>query len=141
MDVDGHRQSVGLFRYSLIRPLADPELGAGQRGALVRALVSVDHVGPDGRRVEVSAPTLRRWLRAWRTEGFAGLVPVVRAQPTRTAAEIASHRRSSWPRRLHRDNDSRPRQFCVGAVVGGPALDLEPSGRLDLPGIGPLLST
>jgi putative transposase len=88
MDIDGHRQAVGLFRYSLIRPLADPELGAGRRGALVRALVSVDHVGPDGRRVEVSAPTLRRWLRAWRTEGFAGLVPVVRAQPTRTAAEI-----------------------------------------------------
>src|ERR1019366_4986494 len=88
MDLDGHRQAVALFRYSLVRPLAAPELGARERGALVRVLVSVDHVGPDGRRAEVSAPTLRRWLRAWRREGFAGLVPVVRAQPTRTAAEI-----------------------------------------------------
>ncbi len=88
MDMDERRQQTALFRYSLIRPLADPELSARERGALVRALVSVDHVGPDGRRVEVSAPTLRRWLRAWRTGGFAGLVPVVRAQPTRTAAVI-----------------------------------------------------
>ena len=88
MDFDGHRQAVALFRYSLVRPLAAPELGARERGALVRVLVSIDHVGPDGRRAEVSAPTLRRWLRAWRREGFAGLVPVVRAQPTRTAAEI-----------------------------------------------------
>jgi hypothetical protein len=87
MDPDERRQAVGLFRYSLIRPLADPEIGPRERGALVRALVLVDHVGPDGRRVVVSAPTLRRWLRAWRREGFAGLVPVVRSQPTRTAAE------------------------------------------------------
>ncbi|MGH9094348.1 MAG: DDE-type integrase/transposase/recombinase, partial [Acidimicrobiales bacterium] len=88
MDIDERRQAVALFRYSLIRPLAAPDLSAAERGALVRALVSGDHVGPDGRRVEVSAPTLRRWLRAWRGGGFSALVPVVRAQPTRTAAEI-----------------------------------------------------
>ncbi|MGH8995783.1 MAG: DDE-type integrase/transposase/recombinase [Acidimicrobiales bacterium] len=88
MHIEERRQAVALFRYSLIRPLADPELSARERGALVRALVSIDHVGPDGRRVEVSAPTLRRWLRAWRADGFAGLVPVVRAQPTRTAEVI-----------------------------------------------------
>ena len=88
MDIDGHRQAVALFRYSLIRPLVTPGLTARERGGLVEALVSVDHVGPDGRRVEVSAPTLRRWLRAWRADGFAGLVPVPRAQPTRTPAGI-----------------------------------------------------
>jgi len=88
MGIEGRREAVALFRYSLIRPLADPEVGAAERGALVRGLVSVDHVGPDGRRVVVSASTLRRWLRAWRAGGFAALVPAVRAQPTRTAAEI-----------------------------------------------------
>ena len=88
MDIDGHRQAVGLFRYSLIRPLAEEGLGARERGALVRAAASVDHVGPDGARVEVSATSMRRWLRAWRAGGFAGLVPAVRAQPTRTPAEI-----------------------------------------------------
>ena len=88
MDLDERRQQVALFRYSLVRPLAAPGLSARERGALVRALVSIDHVGPDGRRVEVSAPTLRRWLRRWRAGGFAGLVPAVQAQPTRTAAAI-----------------------------------------------------
>jgi len=88
MDIDRHRQAVALFRYSLIRPLVAPGLTARERGGLVKGLVSVDHVGPDGRSVEISAPTLRRWLRAWRADGFAGLVPVPRAQPTRTPAGI-----------------------------------------------------
>jgi putative transposase len=88
MDIEGHRQAVGLFRYSLVRPLADPELTARERGALVRAAVSVEHVGPDGVRVEVSATSMRRWLRAWHAGGFAALVPAVRAQPTRTPAEV-----------------------------------------------------
>jgi len=88
VDIEERRQQAALFRYSLIRPLAGPELSAGERGALVRDLVEMDHLGPDGRRVVVSAPTLRRWLRAWRSGGFAGLMPVVRAQPTRTPPEI-----------------------------------------------------
>ena len=88
MGDDERRQAVGLFRYSLIRPLADPELGPRERGALVRALCDVDHLGPDGRRVEVSAPTLRRWRRAWRAGGFAALVPTVRTQPNRTPADL-----------------------------------------------------
>ena len=88
MQIEERRQQVALFRYSLIRPLVDPELSAAERGALVRALSSVDHLGPDDRRVEVSAPTLRRWLRAWRAGGFAALVPEVRDQPTRTQAVI-----------------------------------------------------
>lgn len=86
--MDPRRQAVALFRYSLIRELADPELSAGERGVLVRGLASVDHAGPEGRRVEVSAPTLRRWLRTWRAGGFEALVPAVRRQPTRTPVEI-----------------------------------------------------
>ena len=88
MDIDDRRQQAALFRYSLIHPLADPELSARERGAAMRALAGIDHVGPDGRRVEVSAPTLRRWLRAWRSGGFEALFPMVRAQPTRTPAQI-----------------------------------------------------
>jgi len=88
MDIEERRQAVALFRYSLIRPLADPGLSARERGALVRALVELDHLGPDGRRVVVSAPSLRRWLRAWRAGGFEALAPVVRSQPTRTPAQI-----------------------------------------------------
>jgi putative transposase len=86
--IEARRQRVALFRYSLVRPLAEEGLSARERGVLVRALVGVDHVGPDGGRVGVSASTLRRWLRAWRADGFGGLVPAVRAQPTRTPGVV-----------------------------------------------------
>lgn len=85
--MEDKRRAVALFRYSLIRELADPELGPRQRGALITALATTDHAF-DGRRVEVTAPTLRRWLRAWRAGGYEALVPVVRRQPNRTPAKL-----------------------------------------------------
>ncbi len=88
MDKDGHRQAVALYRYSLIRPLAAKDVGARQRGEMVRALCSACHFGPDGELATVSAPTLRRWLRAWREGGFEALSPAERSQPTRIAKAI-----------------------------------------------------
>jgi putative transposase len=85
--MEDKRQATALFRYSLIRELADPELGPRQRGARIRALAATDHAF-DGQRVEVTGPTLRRWLRAWRAGGFQALVPAVRRQPNRTPAEL-----------------------------------------------------
>jgi len=69
------------------RELADPELSPRQRGVLIAGLAATDHAF-DGWRVEVTGPTLRRWLRAWRAGGFDALVPVVRRQPNRTPAEL-----------------------------------------------------
>ena len=86
--MEDKRQAAALFRYSLTRELADPELSPRQRGALIAGLAGREHVFPDGRRVEVTAPTLRRWLRAWRAGGFEALVPAVRRQPNRTPAEL-----------------------------------------------------
>ena len=85
--MEDKRQATALFRYSLIRELADPELSSRQRGARTRALAATDHAF-DGQRVEVTAPTLRRWLRAWRAGGFEALVPAPRRQPNRTPAEL-----------------------------------------------------
>jgi putative transposase len=80
-------RDVALFRYSLIRPLADPALTAAERGALVRELARGVHVGPDGEPVRVSRSTLDRWIRAWRVGGFDALVPPVRQVHPRTAAD------------------------------------------------------
>jgi len=85
--MEDKRQATALFRYSLIRELADPELGPRQRGARIRALTATDHAF-DGQRVEVSDVTLWRWLRAWRAGGFEALVPTVRRQPNRTSTEL-----------------------------------------------------
>jgi putative transposase len=80
-------RDVALFRYSLIRPLADPALTAAQRGALVRELAAGVHVGPVGDLVRVSRSTLDRWIRTWRSGGFDALIPPVRHVHPRTAAD------------------------------------------------------
>ena len=81
-------REVGLFRYALIRPAADPHLPMRQRGRLVRELASQEHAGPFGDRVRVSRETLDRWIRAWRTGGFDALVPSARNAEPRTPASV-----------------------------------------------------
>ncbi len=73
--MDDRRRDIALFRYSLIREAADPQLTHAERGELVRGLAARDHIGPDGQRVRVSRATLDRWIRAWRDGGFHALVP------------------------------------------------------------------
>ena len=81
-------QEIGLFRYGLIRPVADPALTTRQRGPLVRQLAEQDHVGPFGDRVRVSRVTLDRWIRAWRTEGTRASKPPVRHGEPHTPALV-----------------------------------------------------
>ena len=80
---DRHRD-IALFRYSLIREAADPALTVAERGALVRHLAARDHLGPDGQQVRVGRSTIDRWIRAWRTGGFAALVPESRTAEAKT---------------------------------------------------------
>jgi len=91
-DDDGRRaeraREVGLFRYALIRPAADPALSTRQRGPLVRELAAGEHVGPFGDPVRVSRVTLDRWIRAWRAGGFDALVPSTRNVEPRTPASV-----------------------------------------------------
>src|SRR5262252_8890961 len=86
--MEDRRQAEALFRYSLIRELADPGLGPRRRGVMTRALAEVEHVRDDGRRVQVSPGTLRRWLRYWRQGGFQALLPGLKLQPNRTSAAV-----------------------------------------------------
>jgi len=43
-------RDIALFRYALIRPLADPALTPAERGALARELAARVHIGPFGSR-------------------------------------------------------------------------------------------
>jgi putative transposase len=95
-------RDVALFRYSLIRPLADPTLTAAERGLLVREVARGVHVGPAGEPVRVSRSTLDRWIRAWRGGGFDALIPPVRQVHPRTAAdalELAARLKRERPAR------------------------------------------
>jgi putative transposase len=76
--VDDRRRDIALFRYALIRVAVDATTPPRQRGALVRALVEAEHLGPDGTRVRVSCSTLDRWIKAWSVGGFEALLPTPR---------------------------------------------------------------
>src|SRR5688572_3283613 len=125
---DERRREIGLFRYALIREAADAGLTRRERGALVRQLAARDHVGPDGRRVRVSRPTLDRWIRAWRAGGWPALLPPPRRGAPRTdrellaLAELGEARASQPHRRAHRRDPRRPhrRGGAVGAHHSAP---------------------
>ncbi|HEY2831359.1 MAG TPA: DDE-type integrase/transposase/recombinase [Sporichthyaceae bacterium] len=81
-------RAIGLFRYQLIREVADPGHSTKHRGRLVRAIAAAEHTDPFGRRVRVSRQTLDRWIRDWRAGGFDALVPSPRQTHQRTPAEV-----------------------------------------------------
>src|SRR6266702_1197124 len=81
-------EQVALFRYQLIREAADPALSTRQRGRMVRELAARAHPGPSGEQVAVSRATIDRWIRAWRSGGFAALAPPARQVTLRTDAQV-----------------------------------------------------
>jgi putative transposase len=119
-------RDIALYRYSLVRALADPGLSPVERGRLVRELAAQVHIGPFGEPVTVSRASLDRWIRALRAGGVDALTPaehhpaartdaevlelaarLKRERPARTAAHIAriieqEHRWAPSPRTLQR---------------------------------------
>ena len=59
-----------------------------QRGWLVRAVAARTHPGPFGTPVQVSRASLDRWIRGYRTGGFAAAVPAPRRLAPHTPAEV-----------------------------------------------------
>ncbi len=81
-------QQVGLFRYGVIQDALCPELSTKQRGRLVRAVAARTHPGPFGAPVTVSRASVDRWIRQYRTGGFAALVPTPRRVLAGTPAHV-----------------------------------------------------
>jgi putative transposase len=87
--VGDRRRDVALFRYSLIREAADPELSSRERGRIVRHLAAREHVMADGTRVRVGRSTLDRWIQRWRAGGFDALIDPPRQVIAGTPADVA----------------------------------------------------
>jgi putative transposase len=81
-------REVGLFRYGLIQDALDEALSTKQRGRLVRTIAAKSHPGPFGTPVRISRATLDRWIRDYRTGGFAALVPAPRRVQPVTPAQV-----------------------------------------------------
>lgn len=115
-------RDIALYRYSLVRPLADAGLSAAQRGKLVRQLAAQVHIGPTGEPVTVSRASLNRWIYRYRTGGFDALVPGSRHLRPRTDAQVLE-----LAARLKREHPARTAAHiaCIIAAEKGSA----PSAR------------
>ena len=125
-------QEIGLFRYALIRPVADPALTTRQRGPLVRELAEQEHLGPFGDRVRVSRVTLDRWIRAWtggRLRRPGSLDPARRAPHGGVGAGAGGGVEAGGPRTDRRPGRGDPGRACgLGALGADPATALRPPG-------------
>ena len=99
------RQEEALWRYSLIREPADARVSCGERGQLVRFLAARLHAHPSGELRSVGRTTLDDWIRAYRSGGFAALVPRQRASVPRTPRVLLEQAEV-----LRREN---PRRTCA----------------------------
>ena len=66
---------IALFRYGLIAQLVHTPPDKGQQEALLRELAARVYRIPGSKRKRVSITTLRRYLQAYRTQGFDALRP------------------------------------------------------------------
>jgi putative transposase len=107
----GRARDVALFRYALVRSLADPELSSAERGALVRELAGRVQIGPFGEPVRVSRASLDRWIRAWRAGGFDALLPTQRQIQPRTEAGVLE-----LAQRLKRERPARTAAHIVRII-------------------------
>ena len=93
---------IALLRYGLVREVSDPRLSKAERGRLVRTLAAEVHLGPAGQEVRISRPTIDRWVRAYRSGGYAALRPGPRRVEPRTpkeALDLAAKLRREDPAR------------------------------------------
>jgi transposase InsO family protein len=75
-----------LFRYGVISPLLEPNLDRAEQSRRRREILGRPQALPGGGYRQVSARTLRRWLKAYREGGFEALKPKPRRDRSRPRA-------------------------------------------------------
>ena len=73
MNDDDPRHALALTRYQAISAFLVDDLPHGQRAARLAQLAARTWPGPDGEPLQVSAETLRVWVRRYRKGGFSAL--------------------------------------------------------------------
>lgn len=72
------RTEIVLFRYTLILPFLRDQYPPGGKGHLRQQIAARHYDIPYSSRRTVSVPTLARWERRYRANGFDGLKPLPR---------------------------------------------------------------
>ena len=87
VDPEEQRSAIALFRYTLILPLLRDEFEPGGKGRLRQQIAAGYHEIPHSARRSVSVPTLARWERQYKQDGFDGLKPKPRDGPGKAGAK------------------------------------------------------
>jgi putative transposase len=112
-------RDIALYRYSLIRPLADVSLSAAERGRLVRELAAQVHLGPSGQPVTVSARTAAHIARIIQAE--RGWAPSPRTLQRHFARlELNTGPDGMAPKAFGRFEADEPDQLWVSDGLHGP---------------------
>jgi transposase InsO family protein len=107
-DSEQRRTEIALFRYTLILPLLRGEYEPRGKDRRRQQIAAQHHDIPFSTRHTVSVPTLARWERRYRKDGFEGLKPLSRSdkgQPRTISAETldrAEALKREQPRRSSR---------------------------------------
>ena len=109
VDSEERRTAIALFRYTLILPLLRDEFEPGGKGRL-RALIAAGYYEiPHSTRSSVSVPTLARWERQYKQDGFEGLKPKPRddrGQPRSISPETIDRAEALKRQQPHRSSRS-----------------------------------
>jgi transposase InsO family protein len=77
---DSTREEIALFRYGLIVSLLNPEeLEWGMKGELARRIAAQNHTIPNSAKHTIGSDTIRKWVAAYKKNGFEGLKPKPRS--------------------------------------------------------------
>ncbi len=70
----------GLFRYQVLSQVLVRENNGEPRSKAVKAVAAIDHITADKKVRKISGRSIYRWLSAFESQGFIGLVPAQRTR-------------------------------------------------------------
>ena len=109
VDPEERRTAIALFRYTLILPLLRDEFEPGGKGHLREKIAAGYHDIPHSPRRSLSVPTLARWERQYKQQGFDGLKPKPRGdrgQPRTLSPETLDRAEALKRQQPHRSSRS-----------------------------------
>jgi putative transposase len=69
------QQDLALFRFALIAPLVNETYEAASKNQYFRDIASKSHTLPDGKIIQFSPATIKKWFLAYKHKGFEALMP------------------------------------------------------------------
>ena len=76
---DEQKKEVALFRYGLIHPLVQDNVGSNEKTTMRRQILQTEHKIPYSNLVRIDERTLRKYCQWYREGGFEGLIPGYRS--------------------------------------------------------------